>query len=152
MCRRGVIAAACAAVLALLPRTAQAQDVDFATCITLPQQGMSACYASEALATWRVLDSVLAALRVRVGRATYPSFLRVQAAWVPYVSAECDRRANQYTGGSIQPSVHAICLIEHRWDRIDELRANLCDGDNRDGCEESRHFARPKRWRERGSE
>lgn len=145
---RAVFAAACVAVLALLPNSARAQDVDFATCNTLPQQGMNACYAGEAIATQRVLDSVLAAVRVRVGRKTYPGYLRVQAAWVTYVSAECDRRANQYKGGSILPTVHATCLIEHRWDRIDELRANLCDGDNRDGCDESRRFARPARWRE----
>ena len=141
----------CVAVLAMLPRRAQAQDVDFATCNTLPQQGMNACYAGEAIATQRVLDSVLAAVRVRVGRATFPGFLRVHAAWVTYVRAECDRRANQYMGGSIQPTVHATCLIAHRWDRIDELRMNLCDGDNRDGCEESRRFARPARWRDGGA-
>ena len=145
---RGVLTAACVAVLALPPRAARVQDVDFATCNTLPQQGMNACYAGEAIATQRVLDSVLAAVRARVGRTTYPGFLRVQAAWVTYVRAECDRRANQYQGGSIMPTVHATCLIAHRWDRIDELRANLCDGDNRDGCDESRRFARPKRWRD----
>jgi uncharacterized protein YecT (DUF1311 family) len=136
----------------MLPSGARAQGVDFATCNTLPQQGMNACYAEEAIATQRVLDSVLAAVRVRVGRTTYPGFQRVQAAWATYVSTECARRANQYKGGSILPAVHATCLIEHRWDRIDELRANLCDGDNRDGCGESRRFARPQRWRHSDTE
>ena len=152
MRRRDVVAATCVAALALLPHGARAQSVDFATCNTLSQQGMNACYAGEAIATQRVLDSVLAAVRVRVGTATYPGFRRVQAAWITYVSAECERRANQYQGGSILPTVHAMCLIEHRWNRIDELRANLCDGDNRDACDESRRFARPKRWRDSAPE
>ena len=132
-------------VSALLPRAAGAQRMDFTKCGTLPQQSMNVCFATEAHATAVTMDSVLAELARTQDADEMAGIRRVQGAWTAYAAAECDWRAAQYGGGSLAPTVRATCLTRHRWDRIEELAAVLCDGASGQ-CRAARRYQRPKRW------
>ena len=90
------------------------------------------------------LDNLL----LELGKALEPSeseaLRSVQAEWVGYRDSHCEWQAGFFADGSIRPTIYETCIDELTWDRIDELKLDLCEGWGMTGeCEASSVYDRP---------
>jgi len=67
-----------------------------------------------------------------------------------YRDMHCQWQSSFFEGGSIQPTERSTCLSSVIWNRIDELRLNLCEGRGMTGeCAASKKYARSERLQQR---
>ena len=110
------------------------------------QQAMSACFAERARRSVALLDSLIQDLRGHLEQAEYAQLLNVQRDWTQYRDGHCKWQAHFAEGGSIQPTEYATCIDVLTWNRIDELKVNLCEGNGMTGaCTASAKYDRLRR-------
>ena len=110
------------------------------------QQRMNACFAERARRSVALLDSLIQDLRGHLEQAEYAQLLNVQRDWTQYRDGHCKWQAHFAEGGSIQPTEYATCIDVVTWNRIDELKLNLCEGNGMTGaCTASAKYDRPRR-------
>ena len=111
-----------------------------------PQQAMNACVAERARRSVALLDSLIQDLHGHLQQAPYAQLLNVQRDWTQYRDGHCKWQAHFAEGGSIQPTEYATCIDVVTWNRIDELKLNLCEGNGMTGaCTASAKYDRPRR-------
>lgn len=112
------------------------------------QSDMNDCYAREAKRVQQLLDALVQELTKTLDPTKGQQLLNVQAKWVAYRDAHCGWQAKFSEGGSIQPTVYSNCMEGLAWDRIDELKYDLCEGWGMTGpCPASRRYDRPTETR-----
>jgi len=71
-------------------------------------------------------------------------FQAAQKKWQAYRAAQCEFEAPRDEIATIMPTIWANCMATAAWNRIDELKFNLCEGRGMTGeCEASRRYDRP---------
>jgi uncharacterized protein YecT (DUF1311 family) len=95
---------------------------------------MNACFAEQAHHSSVLLDSLIQDLHGHLKPAEYAQLLEVQRDWTGYRDAHCKWQAHFSEGGSIQPTEYATCIGRLTWNRIDELKLNLCEGNGMTGA------------------
>jgi uncharacterized protein YecT (DUF1311 family) len=91
------------------------------------QAQMNDCYG----AAYKKSDAALNELyreiqsRLKDDQATLKLLTSAEKAWLAFRDAECAFSTSGVSGGSIYPTVHAICLDELTRKRIDELKIYL---------------------------
>lgn len=119
----------CLSILLLaLPGVLAAQDDDPDFCPEgRTQMDMNACAADE----WALADSILNDTWRQVTRTLRPEragpLRDAQRAWIRFRDAECEFQASRYGGGSIAPSVEALCRAELTRRRTEDLMQVLHD-------------------------
>jgi uncharacterized protein YecT (DUF1311 family) len=109
------------------------------------QQPMNWCNALQAKRSMALLDTLVDELEKRLTPPHASDLQAVEAQWQMYRDAHCRWQAAFFTGGSIQPAVLATCYDEVTWNRIDELKLDLCEGQGMTGdCDASRRYDRPE--------
>ena len=98
------------------------------------QQAMNACSAERARRSAALLDSLIQDLRGHLEQAQFAQLLSVQRDWTQYRDGHCKWQAHFAEGGSIQPTEYATCIDALTWNRIDELKLNLCEGNGMTGA------------------
>ncbi len=110
------------------------------------QSAMNECSYKWAQQDQVKLDALLKELGAVLEKSELARLVSVQKAWVGYREAHCAWQASFFEGGSIQPSQRSACLSLLTWNRIDELKVNLCEGNGLTGeCVASRRYVRPQR-------
>jgi len=105
---------------------------------------MNQCFAREAKQDLELLDALIRELGGKLGAAQKERLEEVQSQWVKYRDAHCKWQAAFFEGGSIQPTMYSTCIIESTWNRISELKLDLCEGAGMTGtCEASKRYDRP---------
>ena len=104
---------------------------------------MNECYAREAKRDGELLDDLLKELGNEIEAAERDGLEEVQSNWVKYRDAHCHWQASFFEGGSIQPTIYSSCISAVTWNRIEELKLNLCEGRGMTGpCDASRRYDR----------
>jgi len=110
------------------------------------QQGVNACFAERARRSVALLDSLIQDLHGHLQQAQYAQLLDVQRDWTKYRDGHCKWQAHFAEGGSIQPTEYATCIDVVTWNRIHELKLNLCEGNGMTGaCTASAKYDRVRR-------
>jgi uncharacterized protein YecT (DUF1311 family) len=110
------------------------------------QQAMNACFAERARRSVALLDSLIHDLHGHLQQAQYAQLLNVQRDWTQYRDGHCKWQAHFAEGGSIQPTEYAACIDVLTWNRIDDLKLNLCEGNGMTGaCTASAKYDRVRR-------
>lgn len=107
--------------LLLLTAPALAEDCrDAAT-----QTDMNICYSNAYRQRDAELNRVYGALRKGLGDRSEEIGLLVaaQRAWIAFRDAECAYSASSVSGGSLYPTVMAMCLDEVTHERIEKLKS-----------------------------
>jgi uncharacterized protein YecT (DUF1311 family) len=107
---------------------------------------MSTCFAREAARVNTRLETLLREIRPSLEAGQRKRLEEAQRQWVRYRDAHCTWVASSSEGGTIQPAVHASCLVNLTWERIGELKLTLCEGGAGLGgaCAASRRYDRPR--------
>ena len=109
------------------------------------QQPMNVCVAERARRSSALLDSLIQDLRGHLNPTEYAQLLNVQHTWAEYRDSHCKWQAHFFEGGSIQPTQYATCVDALTWNRIDELKVDLCEGYGMTGdCRPSARYDRPR--------
>lgn len=115
------------------------------------QQPMNSCYALQTMHSLALLDTLVGELHKKLDSGVYQrlepaqaaQLLVVQEKWKLYRDAHCKWQAQFAAGGSIQPTDYANCLNDLTWNRIDELKLDLCEGEGMTGaCDASSRYDR----------
>lgn len=110
------------------------------------QRAMSACFGRQARQDQARLDALLKELSGVLPKSEFTRLTAVQKAWTSYRDLHCQWQASFFEGGSIQPTERSTCLSSVIWNRIDELKLNLCEGRGLTGeCAASKKYARGER-------
>jgi uncharacterized protein YecT (DUF1311 family) len=105
---------------------------------------MNECNRREADVVQQLLGALLTDVGNTLDAGEMKQLQDVQVEWRDYRDAHCQWQAAFFEGGSIQPTVHSGCLIDLTWNRIQELKINLCEGNGMTGpCEASSRYDRP---------
>jgi uncharacterized protein YecT (DUF1311 family) len=105
---------------------------------------MNECFAREANQDLQFLDGLLKELANKLDAADKERLEEVQSEWVNYRDAHCKWQAAFFEGGSVQPTMYSTCISALTWNRIEELKPNLCEGHGMTGpCEASKRYDRP---------
>jgi uncharacterized protein YecT (DUF1311 family) len=132
------------AVMATFPSQRRDQTAPQPNCGALPQQPMNRCFAAEASRVSALVEALLREIRPRLEETERTALEKAQVTWVQYRDAHCDWSASLFEGGSIQPTIHATCVIDLTWERIDKLKLMLCEGQGLNGaCAASLRYDRP---------
>jgi uncharacterized protein YecT (DUF1311 family) len=108
------------------------------------QTAMNECFAREAKQDQLLLDGLLKELTAKLDAPDKERLEEVQSQWGKYRDAHCRWQAGFFEGGSVQPTMYSTCLSALTWNRIDELKLNLCEGAGMTGpCEASKRYDRP---------
>lgn len=90
------------------------------------QQPLNQCYAELYRKTDKELNDIYAKLATEMKSKGLSKDIEklkaVQKAWLSYRDKTCDFEAGLYEGGSMQPMVHAVCLIAETKHRIESLQ------------------------------
>jgi uncharacterized protein YecT (DUF1311 family) len=107
------------------------------------QTSMNECFASEAKRDMQLLDALLKELGQNLDASERERLEEVQSQWAKYRDAHCKWQAAFFEGGSVQPMMYSTCISAVTWNRIDELKLNLCEGAGMTGpCEASKRYDR----------
>ena len=107
------------------------------------QTSMNECFAREAEHDQQLLDALLKELGDKLDPAETGRLQGVQLEWTKYRDSHCHWQAGFSEGGSIQPTVYSTCISALTWNRIDELKVDLCEGAGLTGpCEASKRYDR----------
>jgi len=110
------------------------------------QFAMNECFGRQALQDQAKLDALLKELSGALEKSEFGRLTAVQKVWTSYRDMHCQWQASFFEGGSIQPTERSTCLSSVIWNRIDELKWNLCEGHGMTGeCAASRKYARSER-------
>ena len=125
----------------------QAQSKQPVPCGDLTNQSaMNECLGRQALQDQAKLDALLKELSGALDKSEYSRLTAVQKAWTSYRDTHCQWQASFFEGGSIQPTERSTCLSSVIWNRIDELKRNLCEGHGMTGeCAASKKYVRSER-------
>jgi uncharacterized protein YecT (DUF1311 family) len=108
------------------------------------QTAMNQCFEREAKQDQLLLDALLKELAAKLDAPNKERLEEVQSQWGKYRDAHCRWQAGFFEGGSVQPTMYSTCLSALIWNRIDELKLNLCEGAGMTGpCEASKRYDRP---------
>src|ERR1051326_2419697 len=100
------------------------------------QRDMNACFAREANAADKLLKNLLNELEASLGVQQLKTLQETQLKWTEYRAMHCKWQAAFFDGGTIQPTIFSGCISNVTWNRIDELKTNLCEGSGMTGpCE-----------------
>jgi uncharacterized protein YecT (DUF1311 family) len=122
-------------IQATVPKTAAADCGD-----STSQTDMNSCFAREAKQDLLLLDRLLRELSDTPDK----DLEAVQSQWVKYRDAHCHWQAGFFEGGSVQPMMYSTCISAVTWNRIEELKLDLCEGAGMAGpCEASKRYDRP---------
>ena len=107
---------------------------------------MNTCLSREAGRVRTLLETLLEEIRPSLQAGQRQGLEEAQRQWVRYRDAHCNWVASPSEGGTIQPTVHASCLVNITWERIGELKLTLCEGGAGLGgaCAASRRYDRPR--------
>jgi uncharacterized protein YecT (DUF1311 family) len=150
MVRRIFWVAAVTAVLTAAPiarNAQQTQSKEPVPCGDLTTQSeMNRCFDREARRDQATLDALLKELAGALEKSEVARLTTVQKLWTSYRDSHCEWQASFFEGGSIRPTEHLTCLSSVIWNRIDELKLNLCEGHGMTGeCAASKKYARLER-------
>jgi uncharacterized protein YecT (DUF1311 family) len=107
------------------------------------QSAMNACFGRQARQDQATLDALLKELSGVLEKSEFTRLTAVQKAWTGYRDMHCQWQASFFEGGSIQPMERSTCLSSVIWNRIDELKSNLCEGHGMTGeCAASKKYVR----------
>jgi uncharacterized protein YecT (DUF1311 family) len=91
-----------------------------------------------------LLDGLLKELAAKLDAPNKERLEEVQSQWVKYRDAHCHWQAAFFEGGSVQPTMYSTCISALTWNRIKELKLDLCEGAGMTGpCEASKRYDRP---------
>jgi len=108
------------------------------------QTAMNECFAREAKQDQLLLERLLKELVAKLDTPDKKRLEEVQSQWVKYRDSHCRWHAGFFQGGSVQPMMYSTCISELTWNRIEELKFNLCEGAGMTGpCEASKRYDRP---------
>jgi uncharacterized protein YecT (DUF1311 family) len=108
------------------------------------QAEMNQCFARESRQDIQLLDALLKKLSDKFDAPAKERLGEVQSQWIKYRDAHCKWQAAFFEGGSVQPMIYSTCISALTWNRIEELKLNLCEGTGMTGpCEASRRYDRP---------
>ena len=126
-------------VQSTVPKTAAVNCGDSTT-----QNAMNECFGREAKQDQLLLESLLKELAAKLDAPDKERLEEVQSLWVKYRDAHCRWQAGFFEGGSVQPMMYSTCISALTWNRIEELKVNLCEGAGMTGpCEASKRYDRP---------
>jgi uncharacterized protein YecT (DUF1311 family) len=109
------------------------------------QSDMNMCFDRNARADNALLESLVKELIGKLSASEGKELRSAQALWVRYRDAHCAWESKFFESGSVQPTVSAGCYSELTWQRIDNLKEDLCEGAGMTGpCPESQKYDRPK--------
>jgi uncharacterized protein YecT (DUF1311 family) len=151
MMRRILSVVAVTAALSASPTASKTQQTqstnDQVPCGDLTTQTeMNQCFARAAQRDQAELDALLKELSGVLEKPEVARLTAVQKLWTSYRDAHCQWQARSSERYSMQPTEHATCLSSAIWNRIDELKLNLCEGRGMTGeCAASRKYARSER-------
>ena len=91
------------------------------------QADMNNCYVSEYKKADAKLNQVYRQLVSMLDDEEKSQLKEAQLAWLKYRDANCDFVGDQYKGGSLRPTIHAICLARVTSDRSTELKTQIED-------------------------
>jgi uncharacterized protein YecT (DUF1311 family) len=122
---------------------AQSQSVRDPCANAMTQMEMNQCADRQGRQAQGKLDALLKELAGVLEKGEGTRLAAVQKAWASYRDAHCEWQASVFEGGSIQPMERLTCFSSVTWNRIDELKWNLCEGHGMTGeCAASRRYAR----------
>ena len=114
------------------------------------QFAMNECFGRQALQDQAKLDALLKELSGVLEKSELTHLTAVQKVWTSYRDMHCQWQSSFFEGGSIQPTERSTCLSSVIWNRIDELKVNLCEGRGMTGeCAASKKYARSERLQQR---
>jgi len=87
----------------------------------LPQQQMNYCTAQAYWESDAELNRVYREFKPTLPQSEQERLTDSSLAWIEFRDAECGFRSAVYKGGSLQPLIHAQCMLELTQDRIAEL-------------------------------
>jgi uncharacterized protein YecT (DUF1311 family) len=111
----------------------------------LGQIEMNICAGQDAKTTQEKLARLLEELRKKLAMSSerLNRFDQNQRSWEEFAHKDCEWESASYEGGSMQPMVYALCIINARNERIDRLRFFLCEGEGTTGeCSRAKAYAR----------
>ena len=144
-----VLSTACAStdprkLVSLPPDRAELQRVDCGD--ETSQLGMNDCFGRQARQVEGLMESLLKELGRVLEARERKQLQAVQKKWLGYRAAQCEFDAPIADSGSILPTLWATCMTSATWQRINELKYNLCEGRGMTGaCEASRRYDGPVR-------
>lgn len=110
------------------------------------QRGIEECAGQHARQAEARLTALLGELGEVLDRTDIERLVDVQSKWSAYRAAHCEAQAGFFEGGSIRATIASACMASVTWNRIDELKWNLCEGQGMTGeCEASKRYDRPAR-------
>jgi uncharacterized protein YecT (DUF1311 family) len=100
-------------------------------CGELPQQPMNFCFSLLVRAAEAQRARAFTALQKAVEPERRSALASVEKAWRAFVDAQCAFEAAVYEGGSLQPTIHAGCVLDLTQARIEKLEQLLADEQER---------------------
>ncbi len=92
-------------------------------CVELSQGPMNVCFAVLARQAEGARAKAYAALEADLEPDRRRALAAVEKAWRAFVQAQCAFEADDYEGGSLQPTIVSGCMLRHRTARAAELEA-----------------------------
>jgi uncharacterized protein YecT (DUF1311 family) len=107
---------------------------------------MNQCFANEAEQLQILLDVLLKELDGRLDATQKERLEKVQSQWIEYKDEHCQWQSALSEGGSVRSTTYSTCIISLTWNRIEELKLDLCEGFGMTGsCEASKRYDRPSK-------
>ncbi|HEY8225057.1 MAG TPA: lysozyme inhibitor LprI family protein [Pyrinomonadaceae bacterium] len=91
------------------------------------QADMNNCYGNEYKTADAILNQTYRRLVSMLNDEEKSQLKEVETAWLKYRDANCDFVADQYKGGTLRPTIHAICLARVTSNRTAELKTQIED-------------------------
>ncbi len=119
-------AALCALLLLLGAFPSFSQKKKPQPCAKAQSQGeMNICWGNEYKKADVVLNQVYRKLAAMLDEEPKAQLKEAQLAWINYRDKNCEFVADVYKGGSLRPTVLAICLFDVTNNRTAELRSQI---------------------------
>ena len=124
-----------------VPCVAPAQELGCDSAMT--QRDINACISAGAARADSMVVQLVSELREPLSKASYEALQAIHQEWRANRDATCRWEMGLVQGGSIAPTIYADCIVTLTWQRIDYLKAFLCDGGGMSGpCDRAGRYER----------